>query len=305
MLHSITRVAFIVALVDCLALDALAQPQQWGDLVRNANPGYSGSYPRVSIWYGTSDTTVRPVNATVSRDQWTNVWHISQTPSRNLTLAGGATVDQYDAAGSPAVSVYAVPGIGHGTPVDPGSAINQCGSTGQYYPDSICSTYQIATSWGLDSGVPPPSGLPAPTGLTVTGTSNTTASLSWSAVNGAAGYHVYRDGARITAAPITSTSYADSGLSAATTYEYAVSAADADGIAGSRSATVSATTTGAAPVCVTASNYQHTVDGRAHVLLGLTYANGSNQAMGLWNVLVVHTLKQTGSNYWVIADDQC
>lgn len=194
-------------------------------------------------------------------------------------------------------------GVGHGTPVDPGSAIDQCGSTGQYYPDSICSTYQIATSWGLDSNVAP-SGLPAPTGLTVTGIGDTTAALSWSAVSGATGYHVYRDGARITA-PITSTSYADSGLSPATTYGYAVSAVDPDGVEGARSPTVPATTTGAAPVCVTASNYQHTVDGRAYVLFGLTYANGSNQAMGLWNVLVTHTLRQTGPNYWVVADGQC
>jgi len=35
------------------------------------------------------------------------------------------------------------------------------------------------------------------------------------------------------------------------------------------------------------------------------YANGSNQAMGLWNVYTVHTLKLTGPNYYVIADGQC
>jgi poly(hydroxyalkanoate) depolymerase family esterase len=52
--------------------------------------------------------------------------------------------------------------------------------------------------------------------------------------------------------------------------------------------------------CVTASNYQHTVDGRAHQSLGYTYANGSNQNMGLWNTYTITTLKQTGPNYWVI-----
>jgi feruloyl esterase len=55
-----------------------------------------------------------------------------------------------------------------------------------------------------------------------------------------------------------------------------------------------------APVCVTASNYQHTVAGRAYQSLGYTYANGSNQNMGLWNTFSITTLRQTGPNYWVI-----
>lgn len=70
------------------------------------------------------------------------------------------------------------------------------------------------------------------------------ASLTWSAVSGAVGYHVYRDGIRITAAPVSGTSYTDGGLSPATTYGYAVGAVDADGVEGTRSVTVPATTTG-------------------------------------------------------------
>jgi hypothetical protein len=27
--------------------------------------------------------------------------------------------------------------------------------------------------------------------------------------------------------------------------------------------------------------------------------------LGLWNTSVVHTLRQTGPNFWVIADGQC
>ncbi len=54
-----------------------------------------------------------------------------------------------------------------------------------------------------------------------------------------------------------------------------------------------------------ASNYAHTTAGRAHQSGGETYANGSNQDMGLWNTYVVHSLRQTGANYWVLADGQC
>ena len=45
--------------------------------------------------------------------------------------------------------------------------------------------------------------------------------------------------------------------------------------------------------------------GRAHHSLGQTYANGSNQAMGLYNTFYTHTLRQTGPNYFVIADGEC
>ena len=37
--------------------------------------------------------------------------------------------------------------------------------------------------------------------------------------------------------------------------------------------------------------------------LGYTYADGSNQAMGLTNVFVTHTLRRTGTDFWVLADN--
>jgi poly(3-hydroxybutyrate) depolymerase len=52
--------------------------------------------------------------------------------------------------------------------------------------------------------------------------------------------------------------------------------------------------------CTTASNYDHTVAGRAYAWYGYTYANGSNQYMGLWNIYTTTTLKQTAPNYYVI-----
>jgi len=55
-----------------------------------------------------------------------------------------------------------------------------------------------------------------------------------------------------------------------------------------------------AGTCTTASNYAHTQAGRAYQQGGYTYANGSGQNMGLWNVFVTTTLKQTGPNYYVI-----
>ena len=124
--------------------------------------------------------------------------------------------------------------------------------------------------------------------------------LGWNAVSGAVGYHVFRNGVQVDSTAVTGTSYVDSGLSPATTYSWTVAALDSGGAQGALSAAVSATTTGAAAACFTASNYAHTTAGRAHQSGGYAYANGSNQNMGLWNAFVTTTLKQTGANYYVI-----
>ena len=50
------------------------------------------------------------------------------------------------------VRVYRVSGMGHGTPVDPGSAPDQCGTAGAYFLDTICSTYCDAVFFGLNGG---------------------------------------------------------------------------------------------------------------------------------------------------------
>lgn len=142
--------------------------------------------------------------------------------------------------------------------------------------------------------------LPAPTGVAASNPTSTSMTVSWNAVTGAAGYNVFRSGTKLNATPLSTTSTADTGLSPATTYSWAVAAVDAAGVQGTLSASASGTTTGTAPTCFSASNYAHTTAGRATVRAGVTYANGSNQNMGLWNVFINTTLKQTGPNYYVI-----
>ncbi|CAM5679306.1 hypothetical protein GCM10010222_19340 [Streptomyces tanashiensis] len=281
-------------------------PAQWGALVRSAAPAGTTSWPRVAIWQGTADTTVQPANATELRDQWTDVWGIGQTPSRTRSLSGGTTLSEYDdASGEPAVQVYSISGMAHGLAVDPGSGPEQCGSTGTYYLDTICSSYHTARFWGLDGAgqEPGPGSLPAPTGLAVVSTADTRVSLSWNAVPGAASYEVYRAGTKV--GGTASTAYTDTGLATGTAYGYTVAAVDASGAVGAVSASVTATTTGYTPTCHTASNYDHTVAGRAYQSGGSTYATGSGQAMGLWNTFTTHTLKQTAPGYYVVADSGC
>ncbi|MEE1755264.1 extracellular catalytic domain type 1 short-chain-length polyhydroxyalkanoate depolymerase [Streptomyces sp. SP18CS02] len=279
-------------------------PAQWGSLVRSAAPAGTASWPRVAIWQGTADTTVVPANATGLRDQWTDVWGIGQTPSRTESLTGGTTLSVYDdPSGRPAVQVYSVSGMAHGLAVDPGSGTEQCGTTGTYYLDTICSSYHTARFWGLDGGGQGGGALPAPTGLTVTSHTDSAVTLKWNAVDGAASYSVHRGGAKVGTA--TSTSYTDTGLASGTTYGYTVAAVDTTGVAGAVSSAVTATTTGHTPTCHTASNYEHTTAGRAYQSGGYTFAKGSGQAMGLWNAFTTHTLQQTSPGSYVLADSGC
>jgi poly(hydroxyalkanoate) depolymerase family esterase len=196
---------------------------QWAALATNSDPGYTGTWPTVQIWQGTADYTVNTANSTELMDQWTGVQGISQTPSSTESLTGGTTEKDYDnSAGQPVVETFAISGMGHGLAVNPGSAADQCGTTGAFFLNYICSSYYTATYWGLN------------TGSTSTG-----------------------------------------------------------------SASPSPTPTSSA-ACYTADNYTQTVDGRAYASLGYTFADGSNDAMGLWNIYVTTSLEETSPGYYVV-----
>ncbi|MDH4416166.1 hypothetical protein DBR12_17050 [Acidovorax sp. HMWF029] len=153
-------------------------------------------------------------------------------------------------------------------------------------------------------GTTPPVALPAPTGVSTSGATASSMAVGWAAVAGAASYNVYRNANKVNALPVTATSYTDTGLAASTTYSWTVRAADANGAEGATSAAASGTTLaasgGGTGTCTTASNYAHTLAGRAYAYLGFAYAQGSNQGMGWWNVFTTTTLKQTGPNYYVV-----
>ncbi|MFD3677737.1 chitinase [Streptomyces sp. NPDC058613] len=91
-------------------------------------------------------------------------------------------------------------------------------------------------------GTDPGPGIPgSPAGTAVSGQSASGLTLSWNAVSGAAGYHVYQDGVRVQS--VTSASAQITGLAASTSYSFQVSAHNAAG-EGPKSAAVTGTTTG-------------------------------------------------------------
>nr|WP_242677464.1 PHB depolymerase family esterase [Streptomonospora litoralis] len=145
----------------CMNSGKQQSAEQWGDEVRAKNPGYSGPWPRVEIWHGSADYTVRPVNAEASRDQWVNVHGASTGPNRTEQRPSGTTTEFHDAGGEPVVALNTVSGMGHGTPVDPSAG---CGSAGAYFLDTLCSAQYTADFLGVGSDTgPDPDPTPDPT----------------------------------------------------------------------------------------------------------------------------------------------
>ncbi|WP_433652013.1 extracellular catalytic domain type 1 short-chain-length polyhydroxyalkanoate depolymerase [Micromonospora zamorensis] len=92
-------------------------PQQWGDAVRQAYPGYSGPRPRVQLWHGTNDTLVPYSLLQETIEQWTNVFGLSQTPTSTDTPQANWNRRRYaDTSGTVQVEAYSIQGAGHSLP---------------------------------------------------------------------------------------------------------------------------------------------------------------------------------------------
>ncbi|WP_410538828.1 PHB depolymerase family esterase [Streptomyces sp. KL2] len=92
-------------------------PRQWGDLARGAYPGYSGPRPRMQIWHGTEDSTLRYPNFNEQIEQWTDVHGVSTTPAYTDRPQSNWVRTRYGGTGDQApVEAVSVQGVGHSLP---------------------------------------------------------------------------------------------------------------------------------------------------------------------------------------------
>jgi len=232
----------------------------------------------------------------------------SATVSGNAaTIAGAAT----DAAGT--VSSYRVV-LNGATPVNDPAAGSGASFSIAY---ALSNGYYSGTVTATDAGtgqtsapcaiaqflVGPVPAIEPPAGLTVGTTTSSSVPLSWSSASGASGYNVYRNGAKITASPVTATAYTSTGLAASTSYNFQVTSIGSGGAESALSNSVTGTTKSSF-VCsaTTATNYAHVQAARAVNSGGYALAKGSNQNMGLNNTFYTTTLAQTSSGYYVIGN---
>ncbi|MEH1029152.1 PHB depolymerase family esterase [Micromonospora profundi] len=128
---------------ECANGQLIRTPQQWGDLVRGAYPGYTGPRPRMQIWHGTNDETLRYPNFGEQVKQWTNVHGLSQTPTYTDSPQSGYTRTRYGSSGPMApVEAISMQGVSHNLPVD---------------------AAQVIRFFGLDGTTTPPPTTPPPT----------------------------------------------------------------------------------------------------------------------------------------------
>ncbi|WP_433074443.1 extracellular catalytic domain type 1 short-chain-length polyhydroxyalkanoate depolymerase [Dactylosporangium sp. CA-052675] len=92
--------------------------QQWGDQARAMYPGYTGRYPRMQLWHGTTDTTLAYPNFGEELKQWTNLAGLSQTPAFTDHPQSSWTRTRYGNTGTQAtVEGISIAGVGHQLPM--------------------------------------------------------------------------------------------------------------------------------------------------------------------------------------------
>jgi acetylxylan esterase len=101
----------------CSSGQLIKSAQAWGDQVRAAYPGYTGARPRMQLWHGTTDDTLRYPNFGEEIKQWTNVLGVSATPVLTDSPRSGWTHTRYGSTGGqPPVEAYSLAGVGHSLP---------------------------------------------------------------------------------------------------------------------------------------------------------------------------------------------
>ncbi|MDH2426365.1 PHB depolymerase family esterase [Sphaerisporangium sp. TRM90804] len=102
----------------CSGGQVIKTAQQWGDLARSMNPGYTGRQPRMQLWHGNTDTTLHYNNFGEEIKQWTNLHGLSQTPAFTDQPQSNWTRTRYGATSAQAtVEGISISGVGHQLPM--------------------------------------------------------------------------------------------------------------------------------------------------------------------------------------------
>ena len=117
----------------CANGDVTMTGPQWGNLVRNAYPGFSGKRPRVQLWHGTADATVSFHNFGEEIKEWTNVLGVSETATtteNNAIQSSWIRTRYADSSGTVQVEAIQETGQPHNLVVDMADAVHFFGLDG-------------------------------------------------------------------------------------------------------------------------------------------------------------------------------
>lgn len=116
--------------------------------IRSASP-HAGPWPRVSVWHGSADRTVDPVNADRVVGQWRLLQGLAAAPDRSETIDRQSHRIWTNANDQVQLEEYRIAGMGHGTPIRI-DGVTACGTPMPFILDAgISSSWHIAQGWNL------------------------------------------------------------------------------------------------------------------------------------------------------------
>ena len=119
--------------------------RELGDLVREASPN-TNVWPKLSVWHGSADRTVKPSNADEIIKQWLDVHGLPSTPMSEQIVDGHPRQVWWNADGETVIESYTITDMAHGTPL----SRSEGGVTGRYMIEAgISSSDHIAKFFGL------------------------------------------------------------------------------------------------------------------------------------------------------------
>jgi poly(3-hydroxybutyrate) depolymerase len=124
--------------------------RELGDLVRQASPNRN-IWPKLSVWHGSADRTVKPSNACEIIKQWLDVHELPLTPMSDEIVDGHSRQVWWNAVGETVIESYTITDMAHGTPL----THSEGGVAGPYMIEAgISSSAHIAEFFGLTDTLP-------------------------------------------------------------------------------------------------------------------------------------------------------
>lgn len=135
---------------EAMAHGGARSSREWGDLVRSAST-HAGPWPKISIWHGTADAIVSPMNMEHTLSQWINVHGADAATDFEDTIKGHSR-RVWQQAGNEIIEAISINGMAHGVPI----ATVGSGTYGHVSPFhfdvGIFSSLQILKFWDLAKG---------------------------------------------------------------------------------------------------------------------------------------------------------
>lgn len=129
-------------------------PEEWGNLVRQENPKYKGTYPELVIFHGGIDPIVNTNNSNQLIKQWVDIHQTDYEEDEHYARFENnedieATIYK-NMQQQEVVRYYRIKGIGHALPLDTGNCATQGGKTGMFAINKgFHSTFWAAHFFGL------------------------------------------------------------------------------------------------------------------------------------------------------------